>query len=103
MRRSVAARKGAFSRAIHNCASPRAAPYFLSAAAAYRRAGTCFRLELDSLGFCDPIIWQMAHSLDEAIRTGVPNLYTESLPRTLASALWQRKQKTESKRLAVSI
>ena len=63
--------------------------YYLDAAAEeYRRAGMAFHMDApDSLGFCDPVISQMALSFSEAIATGAPNLYAESAAQFLAAHL----------------
>lgn len=63
--------------------------YFFSATAEeYRRAGTPFRTEApDGLGFCDPVISQVALSLSEAIQAGAPNLYAEAAAQFLAAHL----------------
>lgn len=60
--------------------------YFLSSAAdEYRRAGTAFRADsLSEPTFHDPVIFQTAIALNEAIKSGAPNLYAESVAQFLA-------------------
>ena len=69
--------------------------FFLAAAAEeFRRIGTGFRDEpLNALGFRDPLIYQTAISLEEAMEAGMPNLYAESAAQFLATHLLSQNKR----------
>ncbi len=62
--------------------------YFEAAAEEYRRAGTTSVFEPpDTLTFSDPVVFQTALSLLDAIETGAPNLYAEATAQFFATHL----------------
>ena len=69
--------------------------FFLTAAAEeFRRLGTRFRDEpLNGLGFRDPLVYQTAISLEEAMEAGMPNLYAESAAQFLATHLLSQNKR----------
>lgn len=59
--------------------------YFLEAAEEYRRAGESpVRIRPDALIFSDPVVFSVAKSLGEGVRTGMPDLHAEIASRFLA-------------------
>jgi AraC family transcriptional regulator len=62
--------------------------FFSAVADEFRRAGSRFQFEpTKTLTSCDPVITQIALSLNEAVGIGAPNLYAESAAQFLATHL----------------